>query len=1292
MITIKGGPVLSHSAKDVLVNKLKENGVNVGSLESSYIHFIDSEGSLSDSEVGKATKLLSYGPSFSSENTDGSQNMLVVIPRFGTISPWSSKATDIFRNCGLSKVKRVERGKAYYFSAELNEEKRQIFKSLISDRMVESVADTFDIGSKIFEQHEAKPFKSIDLLGGGRDALEVANKQMGLALAEDEMDYLVANFKKLGRNPNDIELMMFAQANSEHCRHKIFNADWTIDGVKKEKSLFNMIRNTYNNSPGKILSAYKDNASVIEGHTTERFYPGHNSDEYKFSEEQVDILMKVETHNHPTAIAPYPGASTGSGGEIRDEGATGRGSKPKAGLAGFHVSNLNVPGYKMPWERSPEKPDRIASALEIMTEGPLGSANFNNEFGRPALTGYFRTYEQELDDGTGAMVRGYHKPIMIAGGYGNIKRDHVEKNELPVGAKVIVLGGPAMLIGLGGGSASSMGTGESDEDLDFASVQRDNAEMERRCQEVIDRCWALGDLNPIVSIHDIGAGGLSNAVPEIINDGGRGGIFELRKVPNDEPGMSPLEIWCNESQERYVLVVDVEDLDRFEAIAKRERAIYTVLGETTEKRDLVLTDEKFGNTPIDLPLDVLLGKPPKMHRDFDSVALKTNKLDLSSVSVSEACERVLQMPCVADKTFLITIGDRSITGMVHRDQMVGPWQVPVADAAITTSGLRTNKGEAMAMGERTPLALIDYKASTKMAVAESIMNLACADIDELSDIKLSANWQVAANHLGDKTGLYDAVEAVGEELCPELGIAIPVGKDSMSMKTTWNESGEDKSVVAPLSLVVTGFSPVQDVRKSLTPELKNQPESKLLYVNLSGGKTRLGGSVLAQAFNQVGDEAPNVEASILKSFFANFAKLKKESKVLSYHDVSDGGLFVTLTEMAFAGFTGLNINLDSVKGSDLEVLFNEELGAVIQVSSNSLDEVKSALTKDGVLVAEVATLSSDKKITITRNGKSIYENDLIALRKLWSRLTYEMQSQRDNLELAKEEYDAKLDQNNPGLNVSLSFDPSEDITADLENAVKPKIAVLREQGVNGQLEMAAAFVEAGFEATDIHMSDLLEARVDLNDFSGFVACGGFSYGDVLGAGEGWAKTILFNENLRTMFQSFFERKDTFALGVCNGCQMLSTLWELIPGADKWPKFVQNKSERFEGRTVLVEIPKTNSVFFEGMEGSKLPIAVAHGEGRADFVRSNVNDVSTKVTLRYVDNYGEVATKYPSNPNGSPEGIAGLCSEDGRVMVMMPHPERVYRTVTNSWYPDDWKEEGPWLRMFRNARVWVEKHK
>lgn len=1289
MITIKGCPATSESALNVLKSTLTSLGVSVGDLSSRYFHFLDIGENLSEEELEKANGLLTYGPSYDAILEENSGQLFLVLPRFGTISPWSSKATDIFKNCGLTKVKRVERGIAYYIGGTIEDHQVKAIKEALSDRMIETVVFSFEEAANLFETHEAKEFKSVDILGSGKDALEKANKEMGLALADDEMDYLVENFTKLGRNPHDIELMMFAQANSEHCRHKIFNADWEIDGKKKDKSLFQMIRNTYNVSPGKILSAYKDNASVIEGHKSERFYTDPSNHTYSFNDEQIDILMKVETHNHPTAIAPYPGASTGSGGEIRDEGATGRGSKPKAGLAGFHVSNLNIPDYKMPWERDLDKPSRIASALEIMTEGPLGSANFNNEFGRPALTGYFRTYEQEVDDGTDAKVRGYHKPIMIAGGFGNIKRDHIEKNELPVGAKVVVLGGPAMLIGLGGGSASSMGTGESDEDLDYASVQRDNAEMERRCQEVIDRCWAMGDQNPIISIHDIGAGGLSNAVPEIINDGERGGVFELRKVPNDEPGMSPLEIWCNESQERYVLVIGSKDLDTFERIANRERAIYTVLGETTKERDLVLTDEKFNNKPIDLPLDVLLGKPPKMQRKHESIKLKTKPLDFSGVTVKDACERVLQMPCVADKTFLITIGDRSITGMVHRDQMVGPWQVPVADAAITTAGLRTFKGEAMAMGERTPLALISYSASTRMAVGEAIMNLSSADINELSDVKLSANWQVAANHKGDESGIYEAVEAIGEDLCPKLGIAIPVGKDSMSMKTTWEENGEHKSVVSPLSLVVTGFAPVEDVRKSLTPEIKNIPDTQLIWVDVSAGKSRLGGSVLAQAYNQVGDCAPDVNAEALKSFFTSFSKLKKEGKVLAYHDISDGGLFAAITEMAFAGMCGIEADITDCSHNVFEALFNEELGAVIQVKNSEASSVISALTKDGVKAVKIANIADEKKVSFIKDGVLVYEESLSNLRAMWSKLTYKMQSMRDNAELAKQEFEAKLDMENPGLFSELTFDPSEDVTAHLKNEERPKIAILREQGVNGQLEMAAAFTESCFEAIDVHMSDLLEGRVFLKDFSGLVACGGFSYGDVLGAGEGWAKTILYNDSLRTMFKEFFERKDTFALGICNGCQMLSTLWELIPGAENWPKFVKNNSERFEARTVQVEIGKTKSILLKGMEGSKLPIAVAHGEGRADFVRSTPGSVDSQVVLSYIDCYGNKTQNYPSNPNGSPYAIAGLCSGDGRVTIMMPHPERVYRSITNSWTDSSWGEDGPWLRMFKNARLWLE---
>ncbi|MBQ4847495.1 phosphoribosylformylglycinamidine synthase [Pseudoalteromonas sp. MMG005] len=1293
MLILRGAPALSDFRVQKILKSCVDANLPITGIYAEFMHFADLTSELSEAELVKLNKLLEYGPTIAEHEPAG--QLILVTPRPGTISPWASKATDIANNCGLSQVHRVERGIAYYVEGELSAEQLSATAALLHDRMTEAVHSELESAGKLFSVDEPSPMSSVDILGGGREALATANVEQGFALADDEIDYLVENFQKLGRNPNDIELFMFAQANSEHCRHKIFNADWTIDGAEQPKSLFKMIKNTFENNPENVLSAYKDNAAVMKGSKAGRFFPNKEG-EYTYNQENIEILMKVETHNHPTAIAPFSGASTGSGGEIRDEGATGRGSKPKAGLVGFTVSNLRIPGFEQPWESDFGKPGRIVNALDIMTEGPLGGAAFNNEFGRPNLLGYFRTYEEKVTSHNGEEVRGYHKPIMLAGGLGNIRTDHVQKGEIPVGAKLIALGGPAMNIGLGGGAASSMASGQSNEDLDFASVQRENPEMERRCQEVIDKCWQLGDENPIAFIHDVGAGGLSNAFPELVDDGGRGGKFQLRNIPNDEPGMAPHEIWCNESQERYVLAVGVEDFDRFEAICKRERAQYAVIGEATEERHLTVADSHFDNNPVDLPLDVLLGKAPKMHRDVTSQQVEGSALETANIDVEEAAKRLLRLPAIAEKTFLITIGDRTVTGLVARDQMVGPWQVPVANCAVTAATYDTYHGEAMSLGERTPAALLNYGASARLAVAESLTNIAGTNIGSLENIKLSANWMAAAGHPGEDAGLYEAVKAVGEELCPALGLTIPVGKDSMSMKTKWDENGEEKSVTSPLSLIITAFGRVEDIRKTVTPQLRtDKGETSLILLDLGAGQNRMGASSLAQVYKQLGDKTPDVDSpELLKGFYNAMQALVADEKLLAYHDRSDGGLFTTVTEMAFSGHTGVTVNLDGLVGSDIEALYNEELGGVIQVRNSDLSAVHGVLAAHGLTAIshEIGSLNSEDTVVFNRAGKAVLSNTRTELRTIWAETTYQMQALRDNPECAKQEFDAKFDAKDPGLNVKLSFDLNEDIAAPyIATGAKPQMAILREQGVNSHIEMAAAFNRAGFAAVDVHMSDILEGRLTLEQFKGLVACGGFSYGDVLGAGEGWAKSILFNDMAREQFQTFFHREDTFSLGVCNGCQMLSTVKELIPGTEHWPRFVTNKSERFEARFSLVEVQESPSVFFKGMAGSRMPIAVSHGEGHAEFANQSAVDTainSGTVALKFVDNYGNPTTQYPNNPNGSVEGITGITSTDGRATVMMPHPERVFRAVANSWHPDEWKEDSPWMRMFRNARKHV----
>ncbi|PTY38934.1 phosphoribosylformylglycinamidine synthase [Saccharospirillum sp. MSK14-1] len=1302
MLTLRGTPALSSFRRQRLLERFRTAlapalADKITDLYAEYRHFADLSQPLDVQQHSVLEALLHYGPSSEQQDVDGPA--LWVIPRLGTLSPWSTKATDIAHNAGLHSVKRLERGIEYRLvtQSELSDEERLAVGAVLHDRMTESLLLDEPEAQMLFGIQAPAALGRVAVQSGGRDALVNANQALGLALADDEIDYLVDAYLGLERDPTDVELMMFAQANSEHCRHKIFNATWTIDGEEQPWSLFKMIKNTYEHNSHGVLSAYKDNASVVEGFKAGRFYPDADH-HYRYHEENIHILFKVETHNHPTAIAPFAGAATGAGGEIRDEGATGTGGKPKAGLAGFSVSDLNIPGFVQPWESQYGKPGRIVSALDIMIDGPLGAAAFNNEFGRPNLLGYFRTLEITAPGVAGTEVRGYHKPIMIAGGYGNIREDHVDKawDAIPEGAQLIVLGGPAMQIGLGGGAASSVDSAEGNEDLDFASVQRGNPEMERRCQEVIDRCWQLGADNPIAFIHDVGAGGLSNAFPELVNDGGRGGRFELRDIPNDEPGMSPLAIWCNESQERYVLAVTPEKLDQFEALCARERCPFAVIGEATADRRLMVTDRHFGETPIEMPLNILLGKPPRMERSFERADFERDSFNSKGLDLNDAAERVLRLPSVASKSFLITIGDRSITGQVARDQMVGPWQIPVANAAVTTSSYDSYTGEAMSMGERTPVALLDAPASGRLAVAEVLTNLASVAIGDMSQVRLSANWMAAAGHPGEDQALYDTVKAVGLELCPALDLTIPVGKDSMSMRTTWEENGRTKAVTAPLSLIVSGMAPVTDVRRTVTPQLRtDQSDTDLILIDLGRGQNRLGGSALAQVYRKVGDVPVDLDdPEDLKAFWAVMQGLISDGLLLAYHDRSDGGLFTTLAEMAFAGRTGIDIDLGRVSDGDhAAALFSEELGAVIQVRREQTETVLQQLTAAGL--GECSTVighcNDDDFVRFVVEDDEVLVKARTDLLRLWNETSYRIQALRDNADCAQQEYDRWLDANDPGLHVDLSFDPSDDIAAPLIGGARPPVAILREQGVNGQVEMAAAFERAGFDAVDVHMSDLLAGRTQLSDFRGLVACGGFSYGDVLGAGEGWAKTIRFNAGVRDAFQAFFENPNTFSLGVCNGCQMMSNLHDLIPGTEHWPHFVRNASEQFEARSVMVEIPESPSLFLSGMAGSRLPIAVAHGEGLAEFrdeAHRQQAAESGLVALRYVDNHGSATQRYPFNPNGSPDGMTGFTSADGRATVMMPHPERVFRAVTNSWKPDDWREDGGWLRMFRNARHWL----
>ena len=1318
MLTLTGGPALSGFRLERLLQGFKSLVPAVQSITATECFFLQTDGELDAEQRLRVQQLLALADDSESAMSDPGQShstRFIVVPRTGTVSPWATKALDIFRNCGMGvgavvggkgAVTAIERGTLWSVvcDSELDRETLNTVQSFLHDRMTESVLEPsagqpFDlaaVASDMFADATPTPLVEVDVLKEGTQALASANRDLGLALSDDEIDYLATSFTALKRNPTDAELMMFAQANSEHCRHKIFNADWTIDGEGRASTLFSMIRNTHEKNPGSVLSAYKDNAAVIAGHDCDRFMCLADGS-YGSSAEPSHIQIKVETHNHPTAISPFPGAATGSGGEIRDEGATGNGSKPKSGLCGFSVSNLKLPELAQPWEIENGKPGRIASALDIMLEGPIGAAAFNNEFGRPNLTGYFRTLEQSVSFGGEEEVRGYHKPIMLAGGMGAIREGNIEKLPVPAGASLVVIGGPAMLIGLGGGAASSVTSGESEETLDYASVQRGNPEMQRRCQEVLDRCIALGEASPILSMHDVGAGGLSNAFPELVHDAGRGGSFHLRDIPNADPGMAPMQIWCNESQERYVLAIDSKRLEDFLALCARERCEVAVVGETTEQLQVELIDPVFDNKPVDMPLEVLLGKPPRMHREVVRREFAQDNFDATSIELGDAVERVLQLPSVACKNFLITIGDRSITGQVVRDQMVGPWQVPVADVAVTASDYKNFSGEAMALGERTPVALLDPVASGRMALAESLTNIAAACIGDISRVSLSANWMAAAGHPGEDAALYATVEAVGMELAPALGIAIPVGKDSLSMKSSWSEQGKVHEVTAPLSLVVTAFAPVSDIRKTLTPQLRTDlGDTQVLLIDLGLGKNRLGGSALLQTYSAVGDLAPDVDdPAMLKGFFQAIQSLCDSELLLAYHDRSDGGLFTTLAEMAFAGNTGLDVQLHSLGPSAIECLFNEELGAVCQIRSRQYAEVMAVFESFGLgdAIHDIAQLNNNTSLVIHHADSLMFHQPLHELKATWWKTSWQMQRMRDNPECADQEFAAIRDAANPGLRSQLTFDPHANVAekvirkASKASKPQPKVAILREQGVNGQQEMAAAFDTAGFTAVDVHMSDLIAGRHSLADFQGLVACGGFSYGDVLGAGGGWANSIRFNERAFEEFSRFFERGDVFGLGVCNGCQMMSHLRDMIPGAAYWPHFERNASEQFEARVVTVEVFASDSVFFKGMQGSRIPVPVAHGEGRAVF-DDEERLADANVVLAYVDNSGNLAETYPANPNGSPYGVTGVCNDDGRFTIMMPHPERVFRSVTNSWAPEQWGERGPWLRMFENARVFV----
>ena len=1297
MLKLAGPPALSAFRIAKLLERLTVIEAAVKSLSAHFVHFADLERELTATERATLTQLLSYGPRAERAPAAGADvHRVLVVPRAGTISPWSSKATDIAHVCGLSAVRRLERGIEYEVHAgrALANAHLAPLVPVLFDRMTEMALLAEAEVQQLFEHARPQPLAHVSL-AAGRSALAVADRALGLALSADEMDYLLESFRRLGRDPTDVELMMFAQANSEHCRHKIFNASWVIDGTAQEESLFAMIRHTHATSPRGVLSAYRDNAAVIEGNPGVRYFPDPATGVYRAHVEPIDVLMKVETHNHPTAISPFPGAATGSGGEIRDEGATGRGAKPKAGLTGFSVSNLRIPGFVHPWEREFDGPGRIASALEIMIDGPLGAAAFNNEFGRPAICGYFRSFEQQAPGDPPQRVRGYHKPIMIAGGLGNVRRRDVEKADVPVGAQLVVLGGPAMLIGLGGGAASSLGSGSSSAELDFASVQRGNPEIQRRAQEVIDRCWALGERNPIVLIHDVGAGGLSNAVPEAVAHSRRGARIDLRAIPSAESGMSPLELWCNEAQERYVLLIEAGEVQRFAAIAERERCPFAVIGEIDASGQLVVRDPLFADQPVDMPLDVLLGKPPRMRREVRSRTAARQPFAIADLNPEEALYRVLRLPTVADKTFLITIGDRTVGGLISRDQLVGPWQVPVSDVAVTLADYQGVSGEAMAMGERTPVALLDAPASGRLAVAEAITNILAADVAALSDVRLSANWMAACGEPGEDAALYETVRAVAKELCPALGIAIPVGKDSLSMKTTWTESGTEKSVVAPVSLIVSAFAPVRDVRGTLTPALQlDERPTSLWLIDLAGHRNRLGGSALAQVYGELGDEPPDLDdPARLTRLAAALRDLRAAGIPRAYHDRSDGGLIVTLLEMAFAGHCGLDIALPAARGAALAQLFSEEPGVVLQILADDEDAFTRILTRHGLGDAALYLGAPVSELRVKASvGEERLDVPWTELRRAWSETSWHMRRLRDDPQCADEELAAHTAPEDPGLSVALTFDPQEDVAAPyIARGARPAVAILREQGVNSQVETAAVFDVAGFSAHDVHMTDLLSGRRSLAEFKGLVACGGFSYGDVLGAGEGWAKSILFHEAVREEFARFFARGDTFSLGICNGCQMFAALKALIPGTAHWPRFVRNRSEQYEARFSLVEVRESPSVLFTGMAGSVLPIAVAHGEGRAEFSTAEAAQQCAQsglVALRYVNNDRSVASTYPANPSGTPFGIAALANADGRVTITMPHPERSFRYLQNSWRPRAAGEYSGWTRLFRNARRWL----
>ena len=1291
VLPLRGVTALSDFRVEKLLQKAATLGLPEVKLKSEFWYFVGSEKALDAATIEKLQALLAAQSVKETPEAREGLHLFLVTPRLGTISPWASKATNIAENCGLEGIERIERGMAVWLEGRLNDEQKQQWAALLHDRMTESVLPDFQTASKLFHHLESETFSTVDVLSSGKEALVKANTEMGLALSADEIDYLVENYQALQRNPSDVELMMFAQANSEHCRHKIFNADFILNGEKQPKSLFGMIRDTHNAHPEGTVVAYKDNSSVIEGAKIERFYPNAAENQgYRFHEEDTHIIMKVETHNHPTAIAPFAGAATGAGGEIRDEGATGKGSRPKAGLTGFTVSNLNIPGLGQPWEQAYGKPGHIASPLDIMIEGPIGGAAFNNEFGRPNLLGYFRTFEEKFD----GQVRGYHKPIMIAGGLGSIQAQQTHKDEIPEGALLIQLGGPGMLIGLGGGAASSMNTGTNDASLDFNSVQRGNPEIERRAQEVIDRCWQLGDQNPIISIHDVGAGGLSNAFPELVNDAGRGAVFKLREVPLEEHGLNPLQIWCNESQERYVLSILEKDLDTFRAICERERCPFAVVGTATDDGHLKVRDDLFSNNPVDLPLNVLLGKPPKTTRTDKTVTPSEKPFNAGDIDITEAAYRVLRLPTVAAKNFLITIGDRSVGGMTHRDQMVGKYQTPVADCAVTMMGFNTYRGEAMSMGEKPTVALFDAPASGRMCVGEAITNIAAVNIGDIGNIKLSANWMAACGNEGEDEKLYRTVEAVSKA-CQALDLSIPVGKDSLSMKTVWQDGEEKKSVVSPLSLIISAFAPVQDVRKTVTPELKNVEDSVLLFIDLGFGKARMGGSAFGQVYNNMTGDAPDLDdTGRLKAFYNVIQQLVAEDKLLAYHDRSDGGLFAALVEMAFAGRVGVNVDLTSLVANQADVneasiraLFNEELGAVIQITKQDVAAVEALFKEADLALHAVATIGTDEKIVIRNQAGIVLEQTRADLQRAWQETSHAIQKLRDNPACADSEFALIGDNDRSTLFADVKFDVNEDIAAPFINSgAKPKIAILREQGVNGQIEMAAAFTRAGFDAYDVHMSDLMAGRVNLADFKMLAACGGFSYGDVLGAGEGWAKSILFHPALRDQFASFFADPNTLTLGVCNGCQMVSNLAEIIPGTEAWPKFKRNLSEQFEARLSMVHVPKSASLILNEMQGSSLPVVVSHGEGRADFALHGGNiSADLGIALQYVDGQNQVTQTYPLNPNGSPRGIAGVTNADGRVTIMMPHPERVYRAAQMSWKPEDWTEMSGWYRLFAGAR-------